>query len=327
MAGGKGGGPPGVQSGGTAEAKKAGPGIRGWVTAALLIAMVAVSFAAIFVRLSRAPALAVAAWRVGLALAVLGPMGALALARSRPRAREVLGSCLAGGFLACHLWAWTTSLGLTSLASSVILVTSEPLFVMLGSRVIYGEGVSRRGLAGAAVAIAGSLLIGAGDWRLGPEPFLGDLLALSGAFLAAAYFLTGRGVRRSLGNLAYVTLAYGTCFGVLYLVAGFTGTPLAPYPAREWLWFALLALGPTVAGHTLLNWALGYVPASSVAVTLLGEPVGATALAVVILGEMPAPWQVVGGVLVVGGIYLYLADPAHGVGLGRSRPPRSLQGR
>jgi drug/metabolite transporter (DMT)-like permease len=276
--------------------------------AALAASIIGVSFSAVLNRLSASPALVINLYRVAFALLLLAPVAVRptlgALRRAPPR--DLLACLAAGTMLALHLMAWTTSLRLTSIASAVILVTSDPLFVMAASFLVFRERVPGRAMAWAFLAMLGAVAVGANDWRGGPAPLLGDLLALAGAFLMAGYLIVGRGVRRRLELLPYVFLVYLACAAWLLLGCLLTRTPLGPYPAREWGLFLLLALLPTLLGHTVFNWALAYVSASAVAVTLLGEPVGAMALAALILGEYPGVVQVAGGAAVLLGLYRFV---------------------
>ena len=280
----------------------------------LALALIGISFSGPLVRLSHAHPLAIAAWRLGFSLIVI----AVALAVTgewrqwRRVSRTELGIALgAGGMLALHFWSWNSSIGLTSVAASVVLVNTQPVVVALLSVAWLGEAPSRRQWIGIAIAMAGALVVAlpdfsAGDAAAHPRALLGDLLALVGALTAAIYFVSGRRLRSSLALWPYVGLVYGSCFVVLLLLALATGAPLAPQPPRELAIFAALALGPMLLGHTGLNWALKHSPAYVVNLTLLGEPVGATAIAAVLPGirEVPGPATLVGGGIVLLGILM-----------------------
>lgn len=275
---------------------------------AIAASVLAVSTAAILIRESDAPPLAVAFYRLLDATLILVPF-AIWRARDDLRGlsrRDWLGLAGVGVVLAVHFAAWITSLGLTSVAASVVLVTLHPVFVAVASRRLYGEGVGGLGMAGIVVALVGGLVITATDAASGPSPLVGDLLALVGAAAAAVYFLAGRGYRRRLGLLAYVTPVYAASAlvlgALLVLLPAPYGGPLAGYPPREHAIFLALALFPMILGHTVLNWALRYVTAPVIATTILGEPLGATLLALVILREVPPAGVVAGGLLVLGGI-------------------------
>jgi drug/metabolite transporter (DMT)-like permease len=208
--------------------------------------------------------------------------------------------------LAAHFASWVASLGLTTVAASVVLVTLHPVIVAVLSTWLFGEGLRARGYVGIVVALVGGVVITLGDAQRGSQPLLGDALALVGALGAAAYFLAGRGYRKRLGLLAYVTPVYGVA--ALALLAGSVlvpapyGGPLAGYDARQLVLFLALAGFPMILGHTVLNWALKYVTAPVIATTILGEPVGASLLALVFLREVPGVLTLAGGALVLLGI-------------------------
>lgn len=263
--------------------------------------MVSLSWAAILIRLTASPAVTVAAWRMALSALLLLPV---LWVRRSPRlhlSKHGLGlAVLAGGFLALHFTLWMESLRHTTVASSVALVTTNPIFVGLLSAVLLRERPSRSLWQGIFLSVGGGLLIGWGDFALGGEALLGDALALLGAMAASAYLLVGRRARQSGALLPYVTVAYGVA-GVLLLMGGIVARSPIPL-ANEWLWIGLMAVGPQLLGHTSVNWALRRFPASAVAVAILGEPVGATLWAYLLFVEAPGFLQGVGIALVLMGI-------------------------
>lgn len=275
----------------------------------LALAVFCVSFGSLFSRLAEAPPLIIATYRMLFTVALLTP-ATLATSRREMtslRRGDVLIALASGVFLALHFYTWITSLGYTTVASSTVLVTTHPIFVVIGSYLFLKEKIPLKALAAGAAAMAGVMLIGAGDFRLGQEALLGDLLAVSGAALVAAYMLIGRKLRQRLSILAYTFLVYGSSTVVLLLLTLATNTPMFPYPPATWLLFLGLALVPTIGGHTLFNWALGYLPAPVVSMSILGEPVGATVLALLFLGEVPSLQQLTGGAVILLGVYGFLA--------------------
>jgi len=217
-----------------------------------------------------------------------------------------------GGFsLALHFWAWNASIHLTTIAASVTLVSLQPAVVAAISAVALREAPSRRQLLGIAVAIAGALVIAAPDFRAdvglgGNRPLLGNLLAISAAFTAAIYYTIGRRLRASLGIWAYVTIVYSAAFATLGVIAVARGITLGPQPPREIAIFAALAIGPMLIGHTGMNWALKFLPAYVVNLTVLGEPVGATLLGAFIpaIRQIPTIATLVGGAIVLTGVVI-----------------------
>jgi drug/metabolite transporter (DMT)-like permease len=268
------------------------------------LALLGVSLSGPLVRLSQAHPLAIAAWRLAFSLVVI----AVALlvsgewrqwARLSWREGAIAGG--AGGMLALHFWSWNTSVGLTSVAASVVLVNTQPVVVALLSVLWLRESPTRRQWTGIAVAMLGALIVALPD-LVAPAATAARPRALT----AATYFVAGRRLRGTLDLWAYVGLVYGSCLVALLLLVFLTGAPLLPQPPRELAIFAGLALGPMLLGHTGLNWALKRSPAYVVNLTLLGEPVGATLIAALLPGirEIPAPLTFVGGAIVFVGILL-----------------------
>ncbi len=276
------------------------------VYAALFGAVGVISFASILIKLADAPALVIAAYRLGIASAILLPLAAAAR-RDELQAlslRELGLSLLSGALLSAHFVAWIASLQHTSVASSVVLVATNPIFVGLGTALFLKERLPPSLVAGIAVSTLGGLVIGWDDLRLGGQALYGDLLALAGAIAHSGYLLIGRRVRRRTSALTYVTLVYGTAALLTLVAALLARAPLTGYTPRTYGLMLLLALGPQLLGHTAYNWALRYVTPAVVAVVILAEPVGATALAYAILGEAVTPTKALGGLLVLAGIYL-----------------------
>jgi drug/metabolite transporter (DMT)-like permease len=218
----------------------------------------------------------------------------------------------AGAMLALHFWAWNTSLRLTTISASTLLVDTQPVLVAGASALWLKESPNRGQWIGILIAVAGAMIVGLSDARGAnagaPHALLGDVLAFAGGLAGALYYLAGRRLRQSLDLWPYVALVYGACLGVLLLFALVMDTPLVPQPPREMAIFTALALGPMMLGHTGMNWALRYLPAYVVNLTVLGEPVGATLLAAVLPGirEIPAPLTLAGGAVLLAGILITL---------------------
>lgn len=275
----------------------------------LAVAVVAVSWAGPLIRFSHAPALAIATWRLVFSVAcialVVGLSGGPVQWRDLSR-REIGLAVAAGLMLAGHFWSWIASLEYTSIASSVVLVSTQPIFVGLLSLTFLGERPTPVQWAGIAVAVIGAAVIGWGDFSRGRAPFFGDMLAVVGAVFVSGYYVVGRSLRRRLGLWTYTGLVYGIAALALLGASASTGVRLGPYPPREWLIFAALALGPMMLGHTGVNYALRYIRAYVANLALLGEPVGATLLAWALpsIHEVPPPQTIAGGTLILAGIAL-----------------------
>ena len=278
--------------------------------AGLVTAVVAVSAGAILVRLSDAPSSVAAFYRVLFTTLPLLPIAAWRYRShfARITRRDFAFAVLSGLALALHFAAWFESLSWTSVAASVTLVQAQPVFVALGAWLVLRERVTRRMVGGIAVAIVGMVAMSFGDLLggvlVGPRPLYGNALALFGAVMAAGYVLAGRSLRQRLALVPYVVVVYSVCSVSLLGIVLAEGHALTGYPASEWGIFVGLAVGPGLFGHTVLNWALAHLESSVVSVSLLGEPVGATILAVIFLSEVPTSVTVVGGIVVLAGILL-----------------------
>lgn len=279
-------------------------------------AILGISVSGPLARLSAAHPLAIASWRLTFALLIiagfLAATGTWREYRGLTR-RDFLIASGAGALLAVHFWTWIASLGLTSVAASVVLVNMHPVVIVAGSALWLGERPTKRQLLGIAIALAGAAVLGLGEaaaegssTRTASANLLGQGLALIGATAVGLYYLAGRSVRQRLSLWPYVGLVYGACLATLLLFVAIMRVPLWPLPAREFLIFAGIALGPMMLGHTGFNWALRYAPAYVVSLAVLAEPVGATLLAALIpgIGEIPGPWTIVGGVIILGGLAL-----------------------
>ena len=274
----------------------------------LVIGVLAVSTASTFIRLAQTsiPSLAVAAWRLTIASLLLAPL-AVTRCRAEWRAlsrRQWRWAIASGVILALHFYSWITSLAMTSVAASVVLVTTAPLFVGVISHFVLDERLTLPMIVGLAVALVGSIIIGVGDLSGGGHQLAGDGLALIGAVAAALYMLIGRSLRARLSLLGYIFPVYGTAALTLMALALLSGAPLTGYPSRMWLWLALMALIPQIVGHSSLNWALGHLPATYVSLSVLLEPVGSTLLAWLILTEPPTWAAVIGGALILAGVVI-----------------------
>jgi drug/metabolite transporter (DMT)-like permease len=215
---------------------------------------------------------------------------------------------VAGGvLLAGHFWSWIASLRYTSVASSVVLVSLQPFIVAGLSALLLSEHPTRRQWTGILIGVAGAMVVGWGDFALGPTALLGDALAFLAAWLVAGYFLVGRVLRRKLDLWAYVGVVYGiAALALLVAVAWSPDAPLTGFAATDWWVFVALAAGPMMLGHTGVNYAIRYVPAYVANLFLLGEPIGATLIAWLLpaIAEVPPPQTLVGGGLILAGIAL-----------------------
>lgn len=269
--------------------------------------MVVISTAAILIKLCEdAPAAVIAAGRMATATVVLLPIGFVAKGR---RLVDVPRHCwpyilLGGVFLAAHFVSWMASLKHTSVASSVVIVTTNPLFIGVASFFLFKERIRRGLVFGIVLAIIGGASVAVSDTQAGGGTLRGDLLSLLGAVMASCYLLTGRRVRREVDILSYILPVYGTAAVLLCLLAVGRGELFALYHPTTYLWLVLLGLGPQLIGHSALNWGLKHLSATFIAICILGEPIGAGILAYFLLGERATSLQIAGGALILAGIFL-----------------------
>jgi drug/metabolite transporter (DMT)-like permease len=306
--------------------------LRGWfarfrggqVGIALFIAILAVSAASIFIRFAQteAPSLVIAALRLTIATLLLAPV---ALTRHRDELksltrREILLGIFSGLFLAAHFATWITSLQYTTVASSVVFVSTGPLWVALLSPMLLNERLERAAIVGLIIAILGGTVIGLSDaciWNAGlrcpnlgqvlhGRAMWGNFLALVGAWAVSGYLIIGRKLRgtRSISLIPYIFLVYGVSAIALIITMFAAGESPLGYRPQTYGWIFLLAAFPQLIGHSTYNWALRYLPAAFVAVTTLGEPIGSAILAFFLLKETPTVAVIVGGILILIGIYL-----------------------
>ena len=286
--------------------------MRGGPYAAIALAVVSVSFSAIFISWSTSPFVTIALYRLAIAslilapFALLDPAGAL---RRIPR-RDLVGMAAVGAILATHFTLWIGSLKLeevsVSVASSVILVTSHPLLVGVLSHYVLRERLNAWMAIGIALGFGGVVVIAIADSTARSASLIGDVLAFLGGVAAGFYFLAGRRLRQRIPLISYAFVVYATATGVLFLYALLLRESLVPLGdvRTEVLLFVAMAVIPQIGGHTLYNWSLRYVPAPIVSLSLVGEPIGSSLLAWVLLQQVPGIAIGIGGALALAGIYL-----------------------
>ena len=272
----------------------------------LPIGIFAISTASIFIKLCEAPALIIATYRMMLASFMLMPFACYKKTWRGWERNEIGWFLLSGLFLSLHFAFWIASLKYTSVASSVVLVTTHPIFVGIGSWLFLKEQMGMKLVLGIALSIVGSGLISYGDMGLSKEALMGDGLALLGAMAASGYLLLGRKMRKDQDLLSYIFPVYSTAGLILILLSLVFHESFFGYSPPTYFFLFLLALIPQLIGHTTFNWALKYLPASLVAITILGEPIGSTLLAYFILGEGLTIWKVLGGISIFAGILVAL---------------------
>jgi len=273
---------------------------------ALIGGVFAVSTGAIFARLADANPLVIAAYRVGIAALILAPF-AWWKARDELRrlsVREITLALISGFFLALHFATWISSLSYTSVANSVVLVNTNPLWVALLTPLIANERIKKAAVLSIIISVIGGVIIGFGDFATGSENLLGDGLALCGSICAAVYLLLGRNLRRKLSLLSYVFVCYGSAALILWGIVISLNLPITGFSPNTYAAFLGMALISQLIGHTSYNWALKWFTAGLIAVSLLGEPIVATFLAYLLFNEGLTWSKVIGGVLILSAIYI-----------------------
>ncbi len=282
---------------------------------AIAFAVISVSFASIFITWSESPPITIALYRLAIATGIIGATilvrtGALRKPNTLLRIprRDAALMALIGAILASHFALWISSLKVEgeSIASSVVLVTSHPLLVGLLSHYVLRERLNRWMAIGIVLGLAGVVSIALADYGFAGSLLYADILAFSGGVMAGFYFLLGRRVRQRVALLDYAFVVYASATAVLLVYALAFGSSLAPVGdvPRELILFAALAIIPQIGGHTLYNWALRWVTAPVVSLSLVGEPVGSSLLAWVLLTQVPTVGVAIGASLALAGIYL-----------------------
>lgn len=289
----------------------------------LVAGIFAVSSASLLIRFAQreAPSLVIAAFRMTIAAILLAPFclkRAIKEINGVNRNTKLL-LFLSGLFLALHFAFWITSLEYTSVASSVVLVTTAPLWVAILSPIFLNEKLNKWIFGGLGVALIGSVIVGLSSGcsisaagvtcenlqiAFSGRAFWGDLMALAGALLSGSYLMAGRKVRSRVSLSSYIFSVYTTAAVILLLLVWITGERLSGYTSQTYLWMAALAVIPQIIGHSTFNWALKYLSAAYVSISLLGEPIGTVVLTMIFLRESPSVMEIIGGVLILTGITL-----------------------
>ena len=272
----------------------------------LFIGIAAISFAAVLIRLAEAPSMVIATYRMGIAALVLMPLF-VQNTRKKPvklAARDWALVLLAGFFLAVHFGLWITSLEFTSIASSVVLVTSHPAFVAIASYIVFKERLNSKTIAGIIAAIFGVLVVNFNQFEVGSTGLSGNIMAFVAGLAMGSYLITGRRLKDKLGIINYLALIYSVSAVFLLFATVALGYNLFGYPLEVYAIMILIALVPQLIGHSCINITVRLLPATFVAIAILVEPVGATLLGWIILNEPPAMIEIVGGLIIITGILI-----------------------
>lgn len=273
----------------------------------ILIGVISVSTSAIFVKLSSAPSGVIAFYRFFFTVLLMAPLFLIKYVKELKymTKKDILLSTIAGAFLAFHFILWFESLNYTSVASSTVLVTMQPLFSFIGTYIFFKEPLSIKSIISAIITIGGCIIISWGDFYLDEAAILGDILALIACGLITAYLLIGQSIRKRISMITYTFVVYFMSSLTLFIYVVIKGEALYPYPAEDWLYFLLLAIVATLLGHSLFNLAIKWVSTNVISMAILFEPVGATILAFFILGESLVWTQILGGIVVILGLTIF----------------------
>jgi len=274
--------------------------------AVLAIGIIAISFASIFIKFCEdVPSLTIATYRLVISSVIL-----LIIAKTRNvrfsacSKKQLLTGMLGGLFLALHFAFWISSLKFTSVASSVVLVTTNPIFVGIFSYLFFKETQPIQLIIGIILSVFGSLILAAGDSGLrglmvqNPSFLLGDSLALLGAIMTSGYLMVGSRMRQEMDVLSYVSIVYSFSALFLLITSISSGMPFTGFRPSSYVFMVLLAIVPQLIGHTSINWALRHLKTSLIAITILGEPIGASILAYLIFQEKISTFQGIGIALI-----------------------------
>ncbi|MFC5472256.1 DMT family transporter [Cohnella suwonensis] len=273
----------------------------------LIVGMIAISFAPILVRYSDAPVSVQGLYRMLFTVLLMLPLGKRQLPGLKSISAKIwLLLFVAGVFLALHFLLWMESLNYTSIASSTIILSLEPVFVMIGAYFLFKDRLRKLAAIGVAVALAGVIVVGSGDISLSARAFKGDLLSLFGTLAVVVNMLVAKKILERVSSYLYSLIVFAiaaACFA-LYNVGA--GIGMTAYSGREWLLFLLLAIVPTIFGHMIFNWLLQYVKPATISISVLAEPVGSSLLGIVLFDELLSGFQLTGGVLIIAGLLLYM---------------------
>ncbi|MCE4050429.1 MULTISPECIES: DMT family transporter [Bacillaceae] len=272
----------------------------------LAISIIAISFSAIFVKWSDAPATILSMYRMWLAGILMLPMVYINRKEFKKLSKKDWWFLLfSGAFLALHFALWFGSLKLTTVASSTIILALQPLVSLAGGFLLYRERTTSSAIMTMGIAIIGAMMIGWGDIGLSKASLLGDLLSFLSVIAVVGYLLIGQSIVKKVSHWVYTSTVFLFAAMLLTIFNLSSGEAFTGYPPKEWGIFLLLAIVPSLS-HVINNWLLNYVNATTISMSILGEPVGATILAVILLNERLSGSQIAGGLLVLAGVFYFL---------------------
>lgn len=274
----------------------------------VLLGVVGVSLSAVFVKYADAPSAVLAFYRLFFATILLIPMF-WKNCREEIKAvekKDLLLCCLSGFFLACHFTSYFESIRFTSIASSTVLVDTEVFFVAIVAVLVWKEKIGRMGILGILLTFAGSVVLAMSDRQAGSNALYGDVLALAGAVFVSVYTLIGKKQRKGMSTTLYTFIVYAASSVTLAIFCLIGKLSLTGYAPKDYACALGMTVFCTLLGHSVFSWGLKYLPAAFITTAKLGEPVFATILAILLFGQIPDLLKVIGGVLVIVGIWVYM---------------------
>lgn len=269
------------------------------------------SLSSIIIRFSEAPALVISAYRMLFtSMMLLIPVYIKSKDELKNLNKNNFILCVISGvFLALHYAAWIQSIKMTTIANSTILVSCSPIFVAAVNYLLFKEKFNKKMLLGIIMSLAGTIIIAMGSSKETKSGMMvGNILAFSGAVFVAVYLIIGGIVRKNLSAFAYVFIVYSVSAIVLFIMCILTNTPIYPYPLKEFILFFLLGFFSSILGHTVYNYLMKYYSSTLISVSTLAEPIFASILAIPLLNEFPSAYSIIGGIIIISGIYYYLTQ-------------------
>lgn len=276
----------------------------------IAIGVLTVGLSAMFVKMATADAGVIAFYRMFFSAVIMLPLFLISY-RSELKSltkREWLFTASSGIFLAVHFILWFESLNYTSVASSTVLVTLQPIFALAGTALFFKEIITGKMLTAVLIALTGSFIISWGDFQVSGAALFGDILALLACAFVTAYLLIGQNVRKRISLVTYTFLVYSVSSVALFFYVLIIQEPFFGYPTSDWGWFLALAILPNLLGHTLFNWAVKWVSTNVVSIAVLFEPVLASIAAFFVLHEKITSLQLRGAIVVLIGVLLFVID-------------------
>lgn len=273
----------------------------------ILIGALGVSLSPIFIKLSNSEALTIAFYRMLITVIILTPF---ILFKNIPELKTIekknlIRIMISGLFLGLHFSAWILSLKYTTVATATVLVNTSPIIILLITYFIFHEKITKLQVGAIITAFLGSIILSFGDFIGGDHAIIGSLFAIVGAVFVSVYLLIGNKVRQNLSMTSYTYLTYLFAAITIFITNLFVGHHMLVTDSREYILFILMAVFPTLLGHSLFNWSLKYVTATYVSMAILTEPILASILAIFIFSEIPSILEIVGSIIIISSLVVY----------------------